>query len=106
MPELEKFDLTVVPFGFCPECLERVIKGREYEAIPLVGGARLAHAYCSHREVGGALILRSGKPQRWALTVPIDAIEWRKMVLLRAAAYAGVQQGFRDRVDAAADSSG
>lgn len=88
----ENFDLGALPFGFCEQCLDRMRAGRLFEAVELLGGARLVHAYCEHREAGAAMILREDRPQRWSISVPIDALEWRSSVAARAGAYDGLQR--------------
>ena len=79
---------TAVPFGFCPACITRMTGGEEqYEVLQLAGEGRMVVAYCEHREAGATLILRPDRPQRWQIFVPIDAIEWRQLVAMRAGAY-------------------
>lgn len=68
---------TVLPWGFCPECLERMRDGAQYAGIPLPHEQGvLFHGYCEHREVGAEIVIRPDRPPRWRLHTPIDALEW------------------------------
>lgn len=71
----------VPPWGFCPECLERMLSGAAYEGVTLPHGrGTVFHAYCEHRQVGAELLVREGRPPRWRLQTPIDVIEWHQHV--------------------------
>ena len=87
-----------IPAGLCPDCLERMVRGAAYEAVDLPGGRRLIHAYCAHRQAGASLLVRPDRPLRWRIDTPIDALEWRHFMQIRAAEYRGL---FEDGVDSA-----
>jgi hypothetical protein len=96
--ENRSFDLGALPVGFCPECLDTMRRGRLYETVELESGAKIISAYCFHREVGGTLIVQDGRPQRWSMSVPIDAVAWRAIVSARVVAYGalGAETGLHD----------
>lgn len=62
-------------------------RGRLFDAVKLLDGGFLVHAYCEHREAGAALVLLEGRAQRWSITVPVDAVDWQHSVAARAGAY-------------------
>jgi hypothetical protein len=73
-------ELSVLPFGFCPECLEKFLARREYKVHTLPDGSKLVECYCPHREVGGTMLLKEGRRQYWRLLSPIDVIEFQTKV--------------------------
>ncbi len=86
-----QFELSALPVGFCPACLERAIAGRIYESLRFLDGARLVHAYCSENETGAMLLTGAGRPQEWRLFTPIDALAWRA----RVASFAEIRNSVR-----------
>jgi len=81
-----------LPLGPCPECLEKMVDGRKYQAYVAPGGVRVLMAYCWHRQVGLLGIVQPGKPVRWKMDAPIDALNWDKSSKVRAAAIVGAIQ--------------
>jgi hypothetical protein len=78
-----------LPWGVCSQCLKKMATGAAYDAVRLPGGQYLVHAYCQHREAGATLLIRPGRPKRWRILVPIDAIEWAKYLEIQAPMFAG-----------------
>lgn len=79
-----QFNLEVLPFGFCPACIDRMREGQLFQARALGDGAHLLSAYCVERQVGATLELRADRAQRWRLVVPIEALEWEAYLKFRA----------------------
>lgn len=96
---MDKLDIgDRLPLGFCSDCCSRMASGAGlYEALELRAGLRLLHAYCSHREAGATLLIETGRPQRWQILSPIDAVEWRDYVALKAQRTRGVLEVLRDK---------
>lgn len=78
-----------LPLGACPECLEHMVDGRKFSAWVAPGGVRVLTMYCWHRQVGVLGIVQPGKPVRWKMETPTDALSWEKSSKLRAAAITG-----------------
>ena len=77
-----------LPMGLCPECLERMTNFAFYDGYKFPDGTQLVKAYCDHRKAGALGIIRPGKPVRWKIEIPIDAIAWEKSISVRADALA------------------
>jgi len=69
---------AVPPWGFCPECVEKTGCAPESREHDLPDGSKLLELYCVHREVGATMYVKEGRPQRWLLVTPIDAIDWQE----------------------------
>jgi hypothetical protein len=81
---MTEINFSILPFGFCPACLDRMkagdmIRGAELPDV----GIKILHAYCEHREVGAILTIRPGVAPRWRLQTPIDVLDWEKSVALQ-----------------------
>ncbi len=86
---MDKVDLAGnFPSGFCTACLERMATNTLYGAIRLQRGRTILHAYCEHAQAGAALVLRPEWPARWTITMPIDVLDWQKLLQMKAAALA------------------
>jgi len=100
MIEMEQL-IEAQPWGFCPACLTKFLDAElPIEGYRLSDASVVIAAFCAERSIGASLHLRDGKPQRWHIVSPIDALEWR--------GYLAAQLGAREALGAAAaaDRSG
>lgn len=81
-----RVELTSLPWGLCPDCLERMAAAEDHEGLTLRDGTIFVHAYCEHREAGALAIIRPGAPVRWKIDVPVDVLAWEHGLEMRMAA--------------------
>jgi hypothetical protein len=79
--------------------------GAGYGALKLRQDVYLVNAYCPHHEAGAALLVEPGRPLRWQIISPIDAIEWPAFVATKAQATKGALDGFRGPEKVEGDSA-
>lgn len=78
---MDKIHVETLPLGFCSTCLEQLANGSKPMSRRELGdGSILLSGFCSERSVGALIHLAPGKPQRWRLITPIDALEWPQFV--------------------------
>lgn len=96
--EVINVGIESLPWGFCSQCLDRMrAGGNAYEGYPIGDdGTQLWHAYCAHREVGASLLIRPGRPRRWRLVTPIDALEWQRYIEIQLQSHGGVLQAIKE----------
>lgn len=73
---MDELKIAALPFGFCAVCIEKFFTSRLYRVHALSDGTKLVECYCEHRECGGTLLLKDGRPQYWRLLSPVDVLRW------------------------------
>lgn len=81
-----KVELGTLPWGLCPECLDRMRTADDHEGFALRDGTAFVYAYCEHREAGALAVIRPGAPVRWKIEVPVDVLTWERGLEMRMAA--------------------
>lgn len=93
MNEETKEQRGALPRGFCDACMQ-TFNGRR---LPLADGGALIGGFCEHHRCAGVIRhYADGTVGRWRLEVPATQDDLRELMMVIAAAVAGVVDGVED----------